>query len=134
MTRRVSGQNGCSLRMNGAERMLRPSFVNEVAADIVGLVVERRRLFADAFRPAADATPDAAVRQKLVQAILSEGQDQQKLLNELADSGAKIVHDVLTAWTRDGVYLYDGPDGSKVPDPAGRPTGRRRQSARHPHY
>jgi urea transport system permease protein len=71
--------------------------------------------FLGCFSARADATPDAAIREKLVQAILSEGQVQQKLLNELAESGAKIVHDVLTAWTREGVYLYDGPDGSKVP-------------------
>ncbi len=56
-----------------------------------------------------------AVRQTLVQAILAEGQDQQKLLNDLADSGAKIVSDVLTAWTRDSVYIYQAPDGAKVP-------------------
>jgi urea transport system permease protein len=67
------------------------------------------------FSAKADATPDAAIRQKLVQTILSQGQPQQKLLNDLAESGAKVVHDVLTAWTRDGVYLYDGPDASKVP-------------------
>jgi urea transport system permease protein len=72
-------------------------------------------VFLGCFSALGDATPDAAIRQKLVQTILSEGQAQQKLLNELAESGAKIVHDVLTAWTRDGVYLYDGPDGSKVP-------------------
>jgi urea transport system permease protein len=72
-------------------------------------------VFLGCFSALGDATPDAAIRQKLVQTILSEGQAQQKLLNELAESGAKIVHDVLTAWTRDGVYLYDGPDESKIP-------------------
>jgi urea transport system permease protein len=72
-------------------------------------------IFFGCFSARADATPDAALRQKLVQAILSEGQAQQKLLNDLAESGAKVVHDVLTAWTREGIYLYDGPDGSKVP-------------------
>ena len=36
-------------------------------------------------------------------------------IRDRAESGAKVVHDVLTAWTRDGVYLYDGPDASKVP-------------------
>ena len=53
--------------------------------------------------------------QKLVQAILSRGPDQQKLLNELADSGSKIVHDVLTAWTRDGVYLYTARTAPRFP-------------------
>jgi urea transport system permease protein len=69
----------------------------------------------ECFSARAAAPSDAEIRQKLVQTILSEGPAQQKLLNELADSGSKIVHDVLSAWTRDGVYLYDGPDGSKVP-------------------
>jgi urea transport system permease protein len=57
----------------------------------------------------------SAVRQKLAQAISSEGQEQQKLLGELGDSGSKIVVDVLTAWARDSIYLYVAPDGSKVP-------------------
>jgi urea transport system permease protein len=72
-------------------------------------------IFVGCLSARADATPDAAIRQKLVETILGEGQAQQKLLNELAESGAKIVHDVLTAWTHDGVYLYDGPDASKIP-------------------
>jgi urea transport system permease protein len=60
--------------------------------------------------------PDASgVRQKLAQAILSEGQEQQRLLGELADSASKIVADVLNAWSRDGIYLYNAPDSSKVP-------------------
>ncbi len=61
------------------------------------------------------APDDAAVRQKLAGVILSEGPEQQKLLTELADSGSKIVRDVLVAWTRDGVYVYEAPDKSKTP-------------------
>lgn len=65
----------------------------------------------------AHAAPpdDFAIRQKLVRTILSQGADQQKLLDSLADSGAKVVHDVLIAWSHDGVYLYDASDGSKAP-------------------
>jgi urea transport system permease protein len=60
--------------------------------------------------------PDpVAVRPKLARAILGEGQEQQQLLNEVADSGSKVVADVLNAWLREGVYVYDAPDGSKVP-------------------
>jgi urea transport system permease protein len=58
---------------------------------------------------------DSTQRQKLALTILSEAQDQQRLLSELADGGAPIVRDVLLAWTRDGVYLYEGPDGKKTP-------------------
>ena len=72
-------------------------------------------IFLGCFSAQADPTSDSTIREELVQAILSDGQAQQKLLNELAESGAKVVHDVLTAWTRQGVYLYEGPDGSKVP-------------------
>ncbi len=61
------------------------------------------------------APADAAVRQKLAGVILSEGPEQQKLLTELADSGSKIARDVLVAWTRDGVYVYEAPDKSKTP-------------------
>jgi len=56
-----------------------------------------------------------AIRRKLAQAILSDGQEQERLLSELGDSGAKLVMDVLGAWTHDGVYIYAGPDGSKLP-------------------
>ena len=119
----------------GAERMLRPSSLNElVLPKLLVWSFERRRLLWGALPPRPTPIPDSAVRQKLVQAILSEGQTQQKLLNELAESGAKVVHDVLSAWTRDGVYLYDGARWRQNPDPAGRPTGCRRQGARHPHY
>src|SRR5258706_1630047 len=61
------------------------------------------------------APDDSAVRQKLSQAILSSGAGQQQLLNELGDTGSKLVSEVLLAWTRDGVYFYSPPDGSKIP-------------------
>ena len=69
---------------------------------------------------AAEGTPthgsnESSVRHELAQAILSQGQQQQTLLTELADSGSKVASDVLNAWTRDGVYLYSAPDGSKIP-------------------
>jgi len=66
---------------------------------------------------AADDTNGVAVRQTLVRAILTEGAEQQKLLNDLAvpDSGVKIVAEVLTAWSREGVFIFPAPDGSKVP-------------------
>ena len=64
---------------------------------------------------ALGGTDEAGIRQQIAQAILSEGPEQQKLLGDLADSGSKIVRDVLSAWSRDGVYLYAAPDGSKTP-------------------
>jgi len=66
---------------------------------------------------AADSTIGeiSSIRHTLAQAILSEGQEQQKLLAEVGDSGSKIAADVLNAWLHDGVYLYVAPDGSKLP-------------------
>jgi urea transport system permease protein len=64
---------------------------------------------------AARAADDATVRPKLARAIQSESAEQQKILADLADSGSKLVREVLTAWTRDGVYLYKGGDGTNIP-------------------
>jgi urea transport system permease protein len=63
------------------------------------------------------ATPptDAEVRQKLVQALLSSGTEQQDLLRELGDTGSKIVGDVLAAWPRDQVMIFEAADSSKIP-------------------
>ncbi len=73
-------------------------------------------LFSATIRPSPAAPPaDARVRGQLSQAILGEGPEQQKLLGDLAESGAKIVHDVLSAWSRDGVFIYPAPDGSRTP-------------------
>lgn len=68
-----------------------------------------------ATRPALGAGDDTGVRKQLARAVLSEGAEQQKLLADLGDTESKVVHDVLSAWSRDGVFLYGAPDGSKVP-------------------
>ncbi|MDD5141740.1 MAG: urea ABC transporter permease subunit UrtB [Verrucomicrobiales bacterium] len=61
------------------------------------------------------APDESVIRQNLVQAVSSSGADQQKLLNELGETGSKLVSEVLLAWTRGGIYFYESPDGSKVP-------------------
>ncbi len=63
----------------------------------------------------ARAQNDAAIREKLCRAIQSEGAEQKQLLWEISETGSKLVQTVLLAWTRDGVYLYAAPDGSKLP-------------------
>jgi len=63
----------------------------------------------------ACAQDDAAIREKLCRAIQSEGTEQQQLLMEISETGSKLVHDVLIAWTRDGVFIYDSGNGSKLP-------------------
>src|ERR1700728_1960563 len=114
MIRRVSGRNGCSLCVMGRSGCSAPRLLMNLARLFWVWFLSGGIIFG-CFSACADPIPDSVVREKLVQTILSEGQVQQKLLNDLAESGAKVVHDVLTAWVRDGVYLYDGPDGSKVP-------------------
>jgi urea transport system permease protein len=64
---------------------------------------------------ATEPVTDSAVRQEIVKTLLSEGQEQQTNLNQLAETGSKIVHDVLTAWTREGVYIYEATNGAKIP-------------------
>jgi len=63
---------------------------------------------------AAQGQEAAAVREKLSNSILAEGAEQQKLVGELGDTGSKLVRDVLIAWTRDSVFLYDT-NGTKIP-------------------
>ena len=65
--------------------------------------------------PGTDTAGTNIVRQELVQVILSTGPEQQKLLNELADTGSKLASDVLNDWTMEEVYLYVAPDGSTIP-------------------
>jgi urea transport system permease protein len=64
---------------------------------------------------ASPTSNDAEVRQKLAQAILSTGPEQQAMLLELGDTGSKVVGDVLSVWPRDQVMIFDAPDGAKVP-------------------
>jgi len=61
------------------------------------------------------APAEEAVRQELSRAILAEDPERARLLNEIAHSGSTIAQEVLTAWTRDGVYLYDGSGAAKIP-------------------
>ncbi len=65
--------------------------------------------------PETNVVDESSVRQKLVQTILSSGDEQRKGINDLGDTDSKLVGDTLQAWTRGGVYLFDSPDGSKIP-------------------
>ena len=49
----------------------------------------------------------SVVREKLSRSVLAGGIEQQKLVSELGDTGSKLVHDVLVAWTQDNVFLYE---------------------------
>src|SRR5271163_4035169 len=61
------------------------------------------------------ADDTAAVRQLLCKAILSEGDEQTKVVAALADTNSDLVRKVLTAWPNDGVYLIDPGNGQKIP-------------------
>jgi len=63
---------------------------------------------------AVNAQEDTAVREKLSRSVLAGGVEQQKLVGELGDTGSKLVHDVLVAWTHDTVFIYET-GGAKVP-------------------
>ena len=56
----------------------------------------------------------SAVREKLSRAVLADGAAQRQLVAELGDTGSGLVHDVLVAWTRDNVFLYDS-GNAKIP-------------------
>jgi len=86
------------------------SLINSFAGFACWLVLSLTAVAADA--PTGD-TP--AIRQKLVQTLLSTDTDQQKLLTDLSETGSKLVGDVLLAWTRGGVFLYPAPGGTQVP-------------------
>jgi len=62
------------------------------------------------------AQENPAIRAQLVRCFLTEGAEQRQSVHALgeADSSSKVVHDVLFAWTRDGVFIYDN-GGNKVP-------------------
>jgi len=72
-------------------------------------------LFSFGLACGAETAEDLAARQKLAQLITAKPEDQPRLLSELVDAGSEIPREVLSAWTRDGVYLFPAPDGSKVP-------------------
>ena len=63
---------------------------------------------------AAVAADSPATRQLLCKAIMAQGDDQLKLVTQLADTNSDLVRRVLIAWPRDEVFLIDQPDGSKV--------------------
>ncbi len=58
---------------------------------------------------------NSATRQLLAKALLSEGDEQIKLVNSLADSNSDLVRKVLTAWPLDQVFIIDPGNGTKVP-------------------
>jgi urea transport system permease protein len=71
-------------------------------------------LTAGLFLLTARGQESSAVREKLSRAVLTDGAGQRQLVAELGDTGSRLVHDVLVAWTRDNVFLYDS-GNAKIP-------------------
>lgn len=72
--------------------------------------------FCPAAKSAAQGGDESASRRKLVQAILSSGEDRQKLLVELASDPSKVVHETLLSWVSEEIYIYETPNGGpKLP-------------------
>jgi len=67
--------------------------------------------------PSSGVEGTNVVRQELAQAILSNGAEQQELLDKLADTGSTLASDVLDAWTMQEVYLFQR--AGHVGEPAG---------------
>jgi len=63
---------------------------------------------------AAPSAAEVQIRKNLASAVLSSGDEQQKMLTDLADTGSKIVRDLLIGWPRDQVIIYESPEG-KLP-------------------
>ncbi len=57
----------------------------------------------------AETTGDGEVRKALEAAILADGDDQLRMIADLADTGAPIVAEALTAWRRGEYFSYGNP-------------------------
>jgi urea transport system permease protein len=60
------------------------------------------------------AETESQIRKEMVRAVLGTGEEQQKEITRLADTGSALVRDVLTAWPRDRVVIYES-GGEKIP-------------------
>jgi urea transport system permease protein len=78
--------------------------LKSVALVLLGVLFAGHALAAPSIAP-----EESALRQKFIRTLLSTGAQQQALLGELADSGSKLVRDLLTSWTRGEIYLYQDP-------------------------
>ncbi len=62
----------------------------------------------------AQDLPDAAVRQQLIEAVLTEGEDQPEKIEALAETGSDMVASVLAQWRAGNLLVDASPDGAKV--------------------
>src|SRR6187402_867300 len=62
----------------------------------------------------AQNLPDAAVRQQLIEAVLTEGEDQAEKIEALAETGSDMVATVLGQWRAGNLLVDASPDGAKV--------------------
>jgi urea transport system permease protein len=63
----------------------------------------------------AMAAPETA-RATIVRAILATNNAQKReIINSLAGQGDGAIRELFTAWRQDSLFVYTGPDGSKIP-------------------
>jgi urea transport system permease protein len=67
-----------------------------------------------ALAASAPFTAETQIRKNLAAAVLATGEEQQRMLTDLADTGSKTVRDVLAGWPRDQVIIYESA-GEKFP-------------------
>jgi urea transport system permease protein len=108
----INGQSAACSKNACSERFSSGKTIGLLARCLFSIAVVI--LVCSSIRAAESASSDSAVRQMLVKALLSEGAEQQTNITQLADTGSKLVHDVLTAWTRDNVYILETND-AKTP-------------------
>jgi urea transport system permease protein len=108
----ISRLSACSPRGGGQKT---PPFAYHIMKRPFRLIPLLLAIAWPLFASGAPDPAETAVRRELVEALQSQGAAQQKLLGQLGDSGSRVVQEVLAAWSRDEVYLYEAPDGSKMP-------------------
>lgn len=69
---------------------------------------------ADAETRESASGDETAVRALLARSILAEGEEQDRLLTELADTGSPLIAEVLAAWRQGGVWIAEE-DGARIP-------------------
>jgi urea transport system permease protein len=63
----------------------------------------------------AMAAPETA-RQTIVRAILTTDDGQKRaIIGSLAGQGDEAIRELFTAWRQDSLFVYTGPDGTKIP-------------------
>ena len=65
---------------------------------------------------AAEPVPsDTELRKRLVAVVLTESDAREAEIRSLASTGSRLVRDILLAWPKDRILLFEEPGGTKIP-------------------